>query len=94
MNTCAAVASVGALTRVTSIPKRDDGPAWFKRLGIDRTCRLVGMHAGMVTLTHAPDDMHTVWLYDHPLASGDRTAMRTLYADHMRGHWLEPYYRS
>lgn len=71
----------------------DEPPAWYKALGIDKSRRLVGMCRGMITLTAEPDGAHTVWLYDYPIASGDATTMRSLYADHMRGHWLEKYYR-
>jgi hypothetical protein len=74
--------------------KSEDGPAWLKRIGIDKTCRLCGQFGGIITLTEAPDGSHTVWLYDHPLATGERTTMRNLYADHMRGDWLERFYRN
>jgi len=74
--------------------KRDDGPPWFKRIGIDRTCRLVGMCRGMVTLTCADDGTHTLWIYDQPVAIGDATTMRNRYADNMCGDWLEAYYRN
>jgi len=72
---------------------KDEGPPWLKRLGIDRTCCLAGMCRGIVTLTATPDGTHTVWLYDYQIASGDAISMRNLYADHMRGDWLEKYYR-
>ncbi len=86
---------------IIRVGKSDNGPAWFNRIGIDRTCRLVGMYGGIVTLTRTMNDWpldksktHTVWLYDHPLATGDAATMRNRFADHMPGHWLEFIYRS
>lgn len=77
------------------MPKaKTDGPDWFDALGIDKTCRLVGQFQGMVTLTRAMDsDEHTLWLFDHPQATGDRRTIRNLYADYLVGDWLEKYYR-
>lgn len=67
---------------------------WLDALGLDKTCRLVGMHCGMVVLTVALDsDEHTLWYFDYPQATGDRRTIRNLYADHMAGDWLEKYYR-
>ena len=73
--------------------KGDDGPAWLAALGIDRTCRLVAMTGGMVTLTRTDDGEHTLWLFDHPEMVGDAPTVRSAYADYLRGHWLEGYYR-
>lgn len=80
----------------SAVPKAkdDDGPEWLKALGIDRTCRLVGMLQGMVVLTRAMDsDEHTLWLFDFPQATGDRRTIRNLYADYLKGDWLEKFYR-
>lgn len=73
---------------------KDEGPEWLKALGIDKTCRLVGMTHGMVTLTRAMDsDEYTLWLFDKPELVGDRRTVRNAYADYLAGHWLERYYR-
>lgn len=75
--------------------KDDDGPAWFNNIGVDKTCRLVGMFQGMVVLTRAMDsDEHTLWLFDFPQATGDARTIRNMYADYLAGDWLERYYRS
>jgi hypothetical protein len=47
----------------------------------------------MVTLTEAPDGTHALWLFDHLLETGDAPTMRSRYADHMPGDWLERFYR-
>lgn len=73
---------------------KSDGPAWFDAIGIDKTCRLVGMTHGMVTLTRALDsDEHTLWLFDAPIERGDPRTMRNRYADYLAGHWTERLYR-
>lgn len=76
------------------MPKRDEFPAWYKRIGIDKTCRLVAMYGGCVVLTKTDDGVHTLWLYDYPIMTGDAASVRNRYADHMPGDWLEKYYRS
>lgn len=80
------------------MPKRkakdEDGAAWLDALGIDKTCRLCGMYQGRIVLTKAIDsDEHTLWYFDFPQATGDRRTIRNLYADHLKGDWLEKYYR-
>lgn len=70
----------------------DDAPAWFKRIGIDRTCRLVAMCRGMVTLTRTDDGTHTLWLYDAPIASGPAALIRPLYAQYLPDDWLRHLY--
>lgn len=52
--------------------------AWFDRIGIDKTCRLVGMCRGMITLTKA-GDVYTLWIYDHPLMTGEMIPVREQY---------------
>lgn len=73
--------------------KRDDGPAWVDRLKIGKACHLVGMCRGMITLTRTDDGTHTLWIFDYPLASGPDIIIRTMYADYLKGDWLEKYYR-
>jgi hypothetical protein len=83
-------------TKDRTIPK-SDGPPWFDRIGIDKTCRLVGMCRGMITLTRTDDGTHTLWIYDQPVANGDAVTMRNRYADHLaadpKSAWLEWLYR-
>jgi hypothetical protein len=68
---------------------------WVANIGIDHNGRrLCGMFGGMFTLTSDPDGTHILWMYDVQIASGDRVTMRNRYADHMRGDWLEKYYRT
>lgn len=78
----------------------DEGPPWFKRLGIDRTCRLVAMCRGMVTLTRTINDWqlsektHTLWLFDQPLQTGSAVEMRRAFAAYLIGNdaWLYKFY--
>ncbi len=56
---------------------------WLDRLGIDKRCRLVAMCRGMVTLTVDADGVHTLWIYDHALVTGDDARPRyNLLLDH------------
>lgn len=75
---------------------KDDGPPWLKRIGIDRTCRLVAMCRGMVVLTAVEDGTHTLWLYDWPVAVGGAAMVRREYAKLLaldpRGAWLVKFY--
>lgn len=77
--------------------QREEAP-WLKKLGIDQTCRLVAMCRGMITLTTDPDGWHTLWIYSHPVMTGDATTMRNRYADYLAldpgGEWLVKFYRS
>lgn len=63
---------------IRSVSGRDEAP-WLNAIGIDKRCRLVGMCRGMVTLTAAPDGDLTVWIYNHPFATGPSVPMRELY---------------
>lgn len=67
---------------------------WFDRLGIDRTCRLVGLHAGMLALTVEPDGTHAIWMLGERILAGDAQTMRNAFADRMGDHWLAFIYRS
>jgi hypothetical protein len=51
--------------------------SWFDRLNIDKNgVRLVGQVRGMITATRV-DDAYTLWVFNHPIMTGDCTTIRT-----------------
>jgi hypothetical protein len=64
------------MTTVKNTPK--PSLPWLDRIGIDKSCRLVGMCRGMITLTKA-HDIYTLWIYDYPLMTGEMIPVRERY---------------
>ena len=70
---------------------------WFDRFANIKASdpiRLVGHTRGMVTLTRdVATDEHTLWLYDHPLATGPAQPLRAQYAGYVSNLAIAQIYR-
>lgn len=63
--------------------KRDEGPAWFKRIDPDKTgLRIVAMTRGMITVMRDPSTSeHFIFIFDYLLERGDRYMITNRYAE-------------